>query len=91
MNRWWTHWWIAPALLVTFGLGCRPPKNPYPEEVVSAFVGRCTAQAPRGACECTLDEIQRRFTYEQFTRLEQQTRDTGKPPAEFQDVARDCR
>ena len=72
-------------------LGCREPKHVYPDEVVTTFITRCAAQAPRGACECTLDVIQRRFTYEQFTALEQQTRDTGKPPIEFQTAANECR
>ena len=85
-----TRSWLL-LLVATLLPGCRPPKHDYPPEVLTTFVTRCTAQAPRGACECTLDEIQRRFTYEQFTALERRTQETGKPPAEFQTVANACR
>jgi hypothetical protein len=85
------RWYILSIGLVALTAGCRPAKHEYPPEVTATFVSHCEIRAPRGACECTLDAIQRRFTYEQFTTLEQQTRDTGKPPAEFQDAARECR
>lgn len=86
-----TRAWLALPLVIGSVVGCRPPKHDYPADVLSAFVDRCASQAPRGACECTLDEIQRHFTYEQFTALEQQTKDSGKPPAEFQSAANACR
>ena len=83
--------YVAWVGLLAVVVGCRPAKHEYPPEVATTFITRCAAQAPRGACECTLDAIQRRFTYEQFTALEQQTRDTGKTPTEFQAVANECR
>ena len=72
--------------------GCQKPQNAYPPEVVATFLQSCAAQgAPKGACECTLDELRRKFTYEQFQAMEQRTRETQKPAQEFQDAANTCR
>ncbi len=79
---------LLAAVLVA---GCQKPLNPYPPEVIAAFMDRCAAQAPKGACECTLDELRRKYTYEQFSALEQRTRETRKPAQEFQDAANACR
>lgn len=80
---------LFAALLVA---GCGKAENPYPQEVVDTFLQSCAAQgAPKGACECTLTELRKRYTYEQFTAMEQRTRETQKPAQEFQDAASACR
>ncbi len=56
-----------------------------------SFLESCTARAPRDACECTLDELRKTLTYEQFTAVEKRTAETGTPTAELQEAASRCR
>ena len=81
---------LAVVVAVTAVAGC-DRRHPWPDEVQRAFRASCEARAPRDACDCTLDELRRRFTYEEFAALEARTKATGTPPPEFQAAADRCR
>jgi len=79
------------ALLAALVLAAcsRPPEHPYPAEVVDAFVASCTKQAPEKTCRCTIDQLQRRLTLDEFKTLDQQARG-GSVPKPLADAIAEC-
>ncbi len=63
----------------------------YPPSVTQNFMDACTAQgASQQYCACTLDEIQKEFSLEEYTRLEIQMLNTGEIPPEFAAAIAKC-
>lgn len=85
----------AAALLllaaVTLPLaGCDPgPDHPYPPDVVENFVTSCRAKGSQAACECAIDQLQRRFTLAEFNALEARMA-KGEVPPEVVNAIADC-
>jgi hypothetical protein len=79
--------------------GSVEPINPYPEEVRDNFMNECTASAiENGAlasqaetyCQCSLTEIQRLYTIDEFAVIDQQIAQGQAPPAVFNDIIEFC-
>jgi hypothetical protein len=70
-------WALAAALVAIVGCTEGPPPNPYPEELVTNFMTGCRRRASRSICECALGRIQRRWTADEFQRLDQTLGDEG--------------
>ena len=62
---------LAATLVALAGCAKEPPPNPYPEELVTNFMTGCRRRASESICECGLGRIQRRWTAEEFQRLDQ--------------------
>lgn len=79
--------------------GSVSPINPYPAAVRDNFMTECTASAiDTGAaaaqaeeyCLCSLTEIQRLYTIDEFAVIDQQIAEGQAPPAVFNDVIEFC-
>ena len=58
-------------------------KNEYPPQVTEAFVESCEkAGSKRDLCECLLEKIQQKYTFEEFSVLESKLAG-GRAPDEF--------
>jgi hypothetical protein len=79
---------VAGILLLAVACS-KPVDHPYPKEIVENFVKSCETRAPRSACECAIDELQRDFTLEQFQGLEQEVAQ-GKVPKGMADAVATC-
>ena len=57
-------------------------KNPYPQEVTEAYLGACmqgsmaqglTEEQSKSLCNCTLEQFQSRYTFEEFVQVSEET------------------
>ena len=81
---------VLAVLLAAAAAACRDAHDDvYPAEVVQNFMESCTVRGSVGACRCTLDAIQRRFTVEEFRALEDRAR-RGEPPKEMTELVAAC-
>jgi hypothetical protein len=65
--------------------------NAYPAEVVQNFMQECTEKSGKQqVCACVLDRIQDEYDLEQFSKLEQKYRSTGKIPKEVKKFMFGC-
>ena len=87
--RRWSAVAIGLALLVLPSCGGGPP-NPYPPEIVEAFVTACRTNAPESVCRCAIDRVQRRFSLDEYLALEKRITN-GDIPKELVDEAAECR
>lgn len=67
------------ALLCALVVSCtqEPPPNPYPPDLVENFMAGCQQRSSKSVCECALGRIQRRWTADEFTQLDQTLGDEG--------------
>jgi hypothetical protein len=67
--------------------------NDYPDEVVENFVTNCAAQpgATESACECAIDELQGRMSFEEFEAAEQALVTGGEVAPELHAVIEECK
>ncbi|WP_413164384.1 hypothetical protein ACL6C3_00675 [Capilliphycus salinus ALCB114379] len=74
-------------------------KNPYPQEVTEAYLGACmqgsmaqglTEQQSKSLCNCTLEQFQSRYTFEEFVQVSEEMNQSGEPPAEIFDIGVAC-
>jgi len=81
--------WIAAALLA-FASGCtqEPPPNPYPPDLVENFMAGCRQRSSASICECALGRIQRRWTADEFRRLDETLGDEAA--AQIADTVAPC-
>lgn len=92
--------WMAALAVAGFGLAlataanARPAPRPhaYPDGVVGGYFSGClAAQGTPGLCACSIKEIQRRFTYEQFLHIAARMEARGEAfPPELIPVAVAC-
>ena len=75
------------------------PENPYPQEIVDAYMDGCLQGAvAEGAtqdqatqlCDCSISEFQARFTLEEFSTIVEQTEQTRQLPTEIGEVVHYC-
>ena len=72
-------------------LGCTSgPPNPYPAEIVEAFVSACKANAPESVCRCAIENIQKRFSLDQYLAFEKRI-EQNDTPKELVDATAECR
>jgi hypothetical protein len=82
-------WWCVGLVLLALS-GCRGgPPNPYPPEVVEAFVASCRTRADEEVCRCAIDRIQRRWSLDEFKAFEARMAN-GDVPKELVDSVADC-
>jgi hypothetical protein len=82
---------LAFASLAFVAAACRQRGNVYPPEVVENFMRACTVRASEKACRCSLAEIQRRYTLEQYRALEAAIAADKQVPGELREVSAACR
>jgi hypothetical protein len=82
------------AIVFAFGLiavacGDDDGGGGYSAEIRDAYLEGCEAEAPEGNfCRCTLDEIEKKFSQEEFIRFAIEA--TEDPPEEFIEIAFAC-
>jgi hypothetical protein len=62
----------------------------YSEETRRSYLEGCTEEAPLAACECTLDEFERRYSESEFIALALDSADATEPPAELMEAVISC-
>ncbi len=68
-----------------------PAGDPYPPAARRMFTDSCTeAGGTSESCTCALREIESRFTFEEFTDLDQEIRDGGELPQELMGIITGC-
>ena len=67
--------------------------NEYPDEVVENFVSNCAAQpgTTESACQCAIDELQERMSFEEFEAAEQDLVTSGDVANELRAVVEECK
>lgn len=60
----------------------------FSSEVRQGYLAGCETEQPTAFCECTIDEIESRFTEEEFIRLAIEAAED--PPEEFTEIAFAC-
>jgi len=63
---------------------------PYPAEIVEAFVSACKANAPESVCRCAIENIQKRFSLDQYLAFEKRIAQNDTPK-ELVDATAECR
>jgi hypothetical protein len=76
-------------VIVALAACSRAPDQPYPPDVVEAFVASCRAKAPEATCRCTIDDLQRHVSLDEFKALDQQAR-SGTIPKPLGDAIVAC-
>ena len=66
----------------------------YPEVLVQRFMEACTKD--RGAkveavCRCSIKEIQNKYSLEEFKKVLQDTKASGKPSEQIREIIQSCR
>ncbi len=73
--------------------------EPYPPEAAAGFINGCvsaavsaeaTEEQATAYCNCTLDEIQKEYSFEEFAEVDRQLQEGGEPPAEFERIVNFC-
>ena len=82
---------IGLAALSLAAAACRERGNVYPAEVTENYMHACTARASEKACRCSLSEIQRRYTLEQYQAIEGAIAAKNQVPKELVEVMEACR
>jgi hypothetical protein len=83
-----------PRLVALLGallaVACRRDPDVYPADVVANFLSNCTTRSDQAVCRCAIDQLQQRFTLEEFRRVEARMR-AGEMPAEAVQAVQGCR
>ncbi|VXD15053.1 conserved exported hypothetical protein [Planktothrix serta PCC 8927] len=75
------------------------PKYQYPQEIVNAYISSCrqrsieeglTEQQAKTVCQCTINQFQSQYSFEQFIKIYTQAQKTKESPDEFVDVGIEC-
>lgn len=73
--------------------------KPYPPEAVEVFMNTCVShgdpkaippEVMRDICACNIREIQKTYTFEEFTRIGTGLGEGKQPPAGFQEMVVGC-
>jgi hypothetical protein len=83
---------LLAAVCALAGCGGGSDPHRYPQKTVESFVKACQAQAGASTaiCRCSIDRIEKRFTYDQFKRIDADA-SKGRPvPAPMTAIARGC-
>lgn len=65
------------------------PGGQYSSDIRDSYLAGCEAESPGGNfCECTIQEIEKRFTQEEFIKFAIEA--TEEPPEEFLEIAFAC-
>jgi hypothetical protein len=83
--------------LIQVTIATAQTKHTYPPELVSKFTAECAAQAGKtdpalmqALCTCTINEIQNRYSLEEFREMGMAV-DKGTPvPKEFEEISYAC-
>jgi hypothetical protein len=77
---------ILGAIMIAFFMmtSCGSKKNDYPSDVTQNFMNSCQVEADQKICSCLLDEIQKEYTYEEFSAIEVKMQ-AGQSPTDFLD------
>jgi hypothetical protein len=78
-------------VLALVGAACRRDGNAYPAEVAENFMHACTSRASEKSCRCALDELQRRYTLEQYQTIEGGIAAKNQVPKEIVGIMDACR
>lgn len=71
--------------------GCRrAPANTYPPEVEEGFLRSCATRVDRRMCRCALDQLEERYTVDEFRAFEARVV-KGEIPKEIADAVAACR
>jgi hypothetical protein len=83
---------VLAVLLVVLAAGCAkaPPPNPYPQELVDNFMTGCRQRSSASICECALDRIRRRWTADEFQKLDQTLGDGDAAAAQIAETVAAC-
>lgn len=83
---------LLASLLLALVAGCAqgPPPNPYPQELVDNFMTGCRQRSSASICECALGRIQRRWTAEEFQKLDQTLGDGDAAAAQIAETVASC-
>lgn len=63
-------------------------RDGFSSEIVDSYMDGCTASQNEAFCQCTLDEIQQRFSEEEFIAFAIEA--SEEPPEEFIEIAFAC-
>jgi hypothetical protein len=80
---------LTALLLVVPLAGCGDDRHEYPPAVVDSFLQNCEARADERDCDCAIDRLRERYTYEQFQSMEKQLGDR-KVVQEMANVVDEC-
>lgn len=67
--------------------------SPYPPQVIENFLDSCAADGSaqmRSACQCTIDEIQRQYSFAEFVAFDRAVASGNKPPAGMMAIIDEC-
>ncbi|MDB9312776.1 hypothetical protein PN462_06660 [Spirulina sp. CS-785/01] len=70
------------------------PSNNYPSQEKTSFINSCTQENDgrfRAICECTFNQIQDTYSYEEYQNILQQLRNGDDLPEAVVEMIRDCR
>lgn len=83
---------VSPATQESPTTQGSPAKNEYPAAAAENFVKSCAASSDgkQELCLCVLDKIQQKYTYEEFSRMEEEMQ-AGETPTEFLDFMEEAR
>jgi hypothetical protein len=76
----------SPANQVSPTSQASPAKHEYPAAAAENFVDSCAASSDgkRELCLCVLDKVQQKYTFEEFSRMDEEMQ-AGETPSEFLD------
>jgi hypothetical protein len=79
--------WLAIGLA-----GCKGCKHEYPPSMVTGFMTTCLAKSNGNEryCSCAMDRFQRKYTVEEFTRMNVKIMLNDRPPEEMAAIIADC-
>jgi len=72
-------------------LSCKT-KHEYPADIIPNFMNNCQRQSggKQQACACVIEQIQYKFTLEEFIRFDASMKEGGKIPEEMKKIVADC-
>ena len=80
---------VFAVALVAVACGDDDSGGSYSSEIRDAYLEGCESEAPTGNfCECTINEIEKKFSEEEFIRFAIEA--TEEPPEEFIEIAFAC-
>jgi len=87
--------WIGVASVIALTLaGCgKTTKAGYPQKAVDSFVQGCVGSGFEYAeevCQCTIDKIQGKYSFDEFSAMNKTVQDGGKLPTEVLQLTGAC-
>jgi hypothetical protein len=78
--------------VVIFMLSCEN-KNDYPPDIIQNFMNSCQKQSggKQQTCACIIEQVQYKFTLEEFLRIDASMKEGGKIPEEMKRIVVDCK